>query len=206
MAWTTPRTWVDGEVVTAALMNAQMRDNLSYLYSNGWRVVYDQTLGSDTTFGSIAVPSTFDHLQVMLTGRGNAAVTSGGVTVRFNGDSGANYNTAVLRNINATPSGYSTIGATTCEGGILPGASATASYAGHAIWEILNYRGTTFYKTMQVRTGNPAGTAAQTYSQLHSVTWRSTEAITSFIADFNAIGTGWKAGTRLTVLALATTV
>ena len=28
MAWTAPRTWVTGETVTAALMNAQVRDNL----------------------------------------------------------------------------------------------------------------------------------------------------------------------------------
>ena len=28
MAWTAPRTWVTGETVTAALMNAQIRDNL----------------------------------------------------------------------------------------------------------------------------------------------------------------------------------
>jgi hypothetical protein len=31
MAWTTPRTWVDGENVTAAIMNAHIRDNLSDL-------------------------------------------------------------------------------------------------------------------------------------------------------------------------------
>ena len=29
MAWTTPRTWTTGETVTAALMNAQVRDNLN---------------------------------------------------------------------------------------------------------------------------------------------------------------------------------
>lgn len=28
MAWTTPRTWVTGEIVTAALMNTHVRDNL----------------------------------------------------------------------------------------------------------------------------------------------------------------------------------
>lgn len=28
MAWTVPRTWVPGEIVTAALMNQQLRDNL----------------------------------------------------------------------------------------------------------------------------------------------------------------------------------
>jgi hypothetical protein len=28
VAWTTPRTWVAGETVTAALMNTHVRDNL----------------------------------------------------------------------------------------------------------------------------------------------------------------------------------
>tara|TARA_R110002020_G_scaffold2230_3_gene10423 strand:- start:31323 stop:32504 length:1182 start_codon:yes stop_codon:yes gene_type:complete len=31
MAWTTPRTWVSGELVTAALMNSAIRDNLNIL-------------------------------------------------------------------------------------------------------------------------------------------------------------------------------
>jgi len=33
MAWTTPRTWVSGETVSATLMNEHLRDNLNYLYS-----------------------------------------------------------------------------------------------------------------------------------------------------------------------------
>lgn len=32
MAWTTPRTWTVGEVVTAAELNEQIRDNVGYLY------------------------------------------------------------------------------------------------------------------------------------------------------------------------------
>ncbi len=31
MAWTAPRTWVAGEVVTAALLNTHVRDNLQVL-------------------------------------------------------------------------------------------------------------------------------------------------------------------------------
>jgi hypothetical protein len=31
MAWTTPRTWVAGEVVTDTIMNAHVRDNLAFL-------------------------------------------------------------------------------------------------------------------------------------------------------------------------------
>lgn len=34
MAWTTPRTWVSGETVTASLGNTHWRDNLNYLYDN----------------------------------------------------------------------------------------------------------------------------------------------------------------------------
>lgn len=34
MTWVTPRTWIAGEIVTAALMNAQIRDNmLSIVYA-----------------------------------------------------------------------------------------------------------------------------------------------------------------------------
>lgn len=33
MAWTAPRTWTTAELVTAALLNAHLRDNLLYLYS-----------------------------------------------------------------------------------------------------------------------------------------------------------------------------
>lgn len=36
MAWTTPRTWVAGETVTAALMNAHVRDNLRAIGGFGW--------------------------------------------------------------------------------------------------------------------------------------------------------------------------
>ena len=38
MAWTTPRTWVTNELVTAAIMNAHVRDNLGqirYLFEGG---------------------------------------------------------------------------------------------------------------------------------------------------------------------------
>ena len=35
MAWTTPRTWVAGELVTAAMMNAHVRDNLNALHQMG---------------------------------------------------------------------------------------------------------------------------------------------------------------------------
>lgn len=43
MAWTAPRTWIAGEVVSAALLNAHVRDNLLMLGNPGW-AAYTPTL------------------------------------------------------------------------------------------------------------------------------------------------------------------
>jgi hypothetical protein len=52
MAWTTPRTWVSGELVTAAMMNAHVRDNMNALGEEGtWTpVLTGQTSGSGQTY------------------------------------------------------------------------------------------------------------------------------------------------------------
>lgn len=42
MAWTTPRTWTTGELVTAAMLNEQVRDNSAYL-----KAQFDTTTGHD---------------------------------------------------------------------------------------------------------------------------------------------------------------
>lgn len=47
MAWTAPRTWVSGEVVTAALLNAHLRDNLLEVDPRAW-TAYTPGLGGAT--------------------------------------------------------------------------------------------------------------------------------------------------------------
>lgn len=47
MAWTSPRTWVAGEVVSAALMNAHLRDNLKAL-GDSW-TSYTPTMANWST-------------------------------------------------------------------------------------------------------------------------------------------------------------
>lgn len=78
MTWTTPRTWIAGEIVTAALMNAQIRDNmLSIVYSP--ISVEDQTdllAYTSTTFtaGSPVCGTTFtapDSGKILLTVSGH---------------------------------------------------------------------------------------------------------------------------------------
>jgi hypothetical protein len=57
MAWTAPRTWVAGEVVTAALLNTHLRDNLLSLgtwqtYTPAWTATTtNPALGNGTLTG-----------------------------------------------------------------------------------------------------------------------------------------------------------
>jgi hypothetical protein len=48
MAWTAPRTWVDGETVTASIMNAHVRDNLLAI-GDAWLTDWTPTLTGSTT-------------------------------------------------------------------------------------------------------------------------------------------------------------
>lgn len=50
MAWSSPRTWTTGEVVTAAHMNQEIRDNLNALFPDGVTgVSWSPTLEATTT-------------------------------------------------------------------------------------------------------------------------------------------------------------
>ena len=56
MAWTTPRTWTDGELVTAAIMNPHIRDNMNVTM----RLLARKT--ADETVNNSSVLQNDDHL------------------------------------------------------------------------------------------------------------------------------------------------
>ena len=49
MVWTTPRTWTDGELVTASLMNTHVRDNLNAVFTVNKMKGSDETVSASTT-------------------------------------------------------------------------------------------------------------------------------------------------------------
>lgn len=57
MAWTAPRTWTTGELVTAAIMNTHIRDNQLTLNWTTWSPSY-----SNITVGSGTVTSRYMHV------------------------------------------------------------------------------------------------------------------------------------------------
>jgi len=52
MAWTTPRTWTTGELVTAAIMNTHVRDNLNVVNTSTVQGIIGGT-GAAITAGSV---------------------------------------------------------------------------------------------------------------------------------------------------------
>jgi hypothetical protein len=76
MGWTTPRTWVDGELATATLLNTHLRDNLDWLNARKWARVYKsatQSVNDATqtvlTFDSETADTDGFHSTVSNTGR-----------------------------------------------------------------------------------------------------------------------------------------
>lgn len=90
MAWTSPRTWVVGEMLTAALLNAHVRDDILWLAERIGTVVTGAATSSSshvvlagsevvTTNGSgvtptIAYGQTFGSTPVVVVCNGDAAV------------------------------------------------------------------------------------------------------------------------------------
>lgn len=73
MAWTTPRTWVAGEVPTASIFNAHVRDNLNALttwvsYTPAWTgATTNPTLGNGTKVGRYISAGKLVHFYVEIT-------------------------------------------------------------------------------------------------------------------------------------------
>ena len=85
LAWTTPKTWADDELVTANVMNTHVRDNLNALKAPP-TARYELNRTSDYTTTSTSFVDV-DGTKLALT-----ITTSGGdVMVHFNRDNGQPY-------------------------------------------------------------------------------------------------------------------
>jgi hypothetical protein len=69
MAWTAPRTWTNNELVDATIMNAHVRDNLSYLLNPSSFFVSENT-GTYTTNSPTAVNVGANYSKIITTNGG----------------------------------------------------------------------------------------------------------------------------------------
>lgn len=137
----------------------------------------DGTAGT-TTFSSI--PDTFSALIIRFVGRSTDAVALVNVQVRFNADSGANYDYQLLTGSGAAASSSGSVGNTFLAIGAVPGASATANFAGSAEMIVPRYADTTFFKASTADAWGASSPATADFrNRRFAGQWRSTSAITS---------------------------
>ena len=114
MAWTTPRTWVASELVTATLLNAHLRDNLNAL-KNPPATRKTETAGTFTTSstsfvtvsnGEIELVTTGGHLLVFVSGTLTANTTlTGYISLLLDGTTRWGSATDGLQRVNVPGSG-----------------------------------------------------------------------------------------------------
>jgi hypothetical protein len=166
-------------------------------------------IGSDTAASPAAslsvsgIPGTYSALMVVFVGRGSTAALAAETRVRFNGDTGTNYD---FEEFNATggASGFSqTLGATSARMGYMPAATATANRAGMTHLSIPNYAGTTFDKIAAAYTAsafNASGSAINAGAP--SMCWRpATPVAVTSVTVFPSAG-NVVAGSKLMVYGL----
>jgi hypothetical protein len=131
------------------------------------------------TFSGIS--SSYRNLRLVLSGRGDTAAGSTGVSLRFNSDTGSNYDGQVgsLYGGGAINS-FDTIAGTAMPIAVMVAASAPANTFSPVEILVHDYANTTTHKGVRGHGGyKAANSSSSTATGMGTGTWRSTSAITS---------------------------
>lgn len=142
-------------------------------------LISDSILASNGGFDFTSIPGTYKHLKIIVIARSVAVATTDNVHMRFNGDSGANYDYELSQVDNGIFTGAGIVAQTELRIGLQAAASSPAGLAGVIELVIFDYARTTFSKLFNGTWTRPRGTAAndQSVGQAGGV-WRTTDAIT----------------------------
>lgn len=149
------------------------------------------TSGSQSLVSFTSVPNTYRDLMVRVRGRGTTALLAVDLSLRFNNDSGSNYDSLWSDITTAGVSSFTSIAATNIFAGSISAASAPSNAADLVVMQIGDYRGTTFQKAVLInhtdKQNTTTGANGLKQRQI-SGWWRSTSAITQVDVSTGAGG------------------
>jgi hypothetical protein len=168
--------------------------------AGSFTLIEDQLLGSAATFDFLSIPGTYTHLRLIWQARAtnSAAVTVG---MRFNNDTGTNYDNQIFAANGSSIAGNALAGSTSNRVGTAAGTGSGTSRTGWGTIDIINYAATTWFKTYRAAGGRSEDTAGEQHLGDASGTWRSTSAITRVTLIPDA-GSTFEIGSRATLYGL----
>lgn len=142
--------------------------------------VFGPITTATATIPFASIPQTgYRNLRLVITGRGDTAATSSVLRINFNTDTGTNYNSQVGSFSSGTAAGSRTTSETFGRIANLACASALGSSASAITLDILNYVGTSHFKTWMSDSFVNDNSVPAPEVNTHSGYWASTAAITS---------------------------
>jgi hypothetical protein len=170
-------------------------------FSSDFELISTTVLGgtaASITFSSLGdFSSTYKHLQVRIVARTDNADTNDAIGMRFNADSGANYDFHQLVGNGTSVTSSASLNVTRSGYGVGAGATAGASIFGSSVIDILDVYAAK-HKTIRTLGGLFVAADAARVIFLRSTAWRNTSSVTSL--TFNPVtGTNFVAGTRISL-------
>jgi hypothetical protein len=166
-------------------------------------LIFDRTLSADAANidTGVIIPPDFRHLLIIVNVRTTEAVVESLAQIRFNGDSGANYDEQDNRVINTSFSGALTLLGTELNLRAL-GASAPSNRFTQHTMTIADYSKNAAYKNITGGYVSISGTAATCRTGNKSAIWHNTAAITRILLQ--AVSpSNLLAGTTITIFGLS---
>lgn len=161
-----------GDIYTEAMWDTYTRDNLN---TGVWRTIAETTLiASASTIDFLSIPATFTHLLLITDLRGDAAVVNQAANVRFNNDSGANYQYELLQGSAAAVAASANAAQTSLALAAATGSTATAATSAASLILIPNYAAATFQKNALAMNGMEVAAALV---QMFAGRWANAAAI-----------------------------
>lgn len=159
--------------------------------------------GSPATLTVSGIPGTYTNLEIVITGRCDAAAQTESIITQFNGDTGTNYDSVGNSTTGTSNNVFQSIGTASPDAGFLPCASATANRSSVTRLIVGDYASTVFDKLVAGQTATTqASSGGNVFTQISTVVWRpSTPAAITSVTVSLASG-NFVTGSKLTVYGL----
>jgi len=161
--------------------------------------ITSSTLGSPGTFDITSIPATYNDLLIVLIARGARVSGSDLIAVRFNNDSGANYDTQEAVGASTTVSAVRQSGVTAANVGWVPASTATANWFSSCQMYVAGYASTSNIKTINTLCQAWEPTASNLSSEAYVAQWNATPAAINRVTVFGQTTANFLAGSSIRV-------